>query len=95
MKSEEKDAPMKLLPPPEGCCGICASKHEPKQAHNAESLFFQVRFRMRYGRDGTWADAIAHCPERIQRYWIGALRYAGKWTEPPDGIAPIAEPIDG
>lgn len=88
-------ARIKLLPPAEGHCRICAAQHDPTQAHNAQSLFFQTRFRLRYGRDGTWADAIAHCPEHIQRYWIGALRHIGEWSEPPVGVAPIAEPIDG
>jgi hypothetical protein len=99
--AEIQAASMKLLPPPEGHCRICAVKHRPDEAHNAQSLFYQMRFRMRYGRDCTWADAIAHLDERAQRFWIEHLNMArdnglgNGYTEPPEGVAPIAEPIDG
>lgn len=83
-----------LLPPPEGHCRICAAKHEPHEAHNAQSIFYQMRFRMRYGRDGTWADAIAHVDERQWKFWRKLLGDAGAWTEPPPGVEPIAEPIE-
>ena len=86
---------MKLLPPPEGHCRICAVKHEPHLPHNAQSLFYQMRFNMRYKRAGTWADALAHCSEQMQQLWITALRENNAYTEPPEGVAPIAEPIDG
>lgn len=52
---------MMLLPPAEGHCRICAVKHGPQEAHNAHSLFYGMRFKMRYGREGTWADAVANC----------------------------------
>lgn len=85
-----------LLPPPEGCCRICAVKHEPDFPHNAQSLFYQMRFRMRYGRDGTWADCAAHCTEQMQATWRKMLEErGGVWTMPSDGTKTIAEPIDG
>ena len=84
-----------LLPPGEGKCRICAVDHPPEQAHNAQSLFYQMRFNMRYGRPGTWADCIAHCSEDVQKHWITELRALNFYTEPPEGVAPIAERIDG
>lgn len=84
-----------LLPPPEGHCRICAVKHEPHEAHNAQSMFYQMRFRLRYDRDGTWADAIAHCPARARLQWRRLLVERKAWTEPPIGVDPISEPIDG
>ena len=86
---------MMLLPPPDGHCRICAVMHEPDMPHNAQSLFYGMRFKMRYGRDGTWADAIAHCTPEMQSYWIQGLTDRGAWSEPPAGVEPIAEPIDG
>ena len=87
---------MKLLPPPDGHCRICAVKHEPEMPHNAQSIFYQVRFKMRYGRDGTWADAAAHCPAELAEVWREKLEeLGGKWTSPPEGIDVIVEPIDG
>lgn len=86
----------KLLPPPEGHCRICAVDHEPHLPHDASNLFFQMRFRLRYGRDGTWGDAFAHC-EGIERHQAIELveSCGGVWTEPPYGVDPISEPIDG
>lgn len=88
-------AKMMLLPPLEGHCRICAVKHEPHVPHNAQSLFYRVRFQARYGRAGTWADAISHTSEQVQQLFIRGLREKNAYTEPPEGVAPIAEPIDG
>ena len=86
---------MKLLPPPEGHCRICAVDHQPEMPHNAQSIFYGMRFKMRYGRDGTWADAIAHCDIDMRLHWEKHLRELGAWSEPPEGVDPISEPIDG
>lgn len=86
---------MKLLPPSDGHCRICAGDHEPEMAHNADSLFYQQRFRMRYGRDATWADAVAHCEPLVRMFWTHELKAKVSWTEPTVGVEPIAEPIDG
>jgi len=86
---------MRLLPPKEGHCRICAVKHTPEMPHNAHSLFYQMRFKMRYKRDGTWADAIAHCSIKMKVYWRKNLIEKKAWTEPPEGVEPISEPIDG
>ncbi len=90
-----KAQPMMLLPPAEGHCRICAVQHEPEAPHNAQSLFYGMRFKMRYGREGTWADAVAHCPEQIRELWEQGLRQRGAWTAPPEGVEAICEPIDG
>lgn len=86
---------MMLMPPKEGHCRICAVMHEPHLPHNAQSLFFGMRFKMRYGRDGTWADAVAHCSPEMQEFWRTALTSKGAWTEPAAGVEVISEPIDG
>jgi len=85
-----------LLPPAEGLCRICATDHQPQEAHHAVSLFYGMRFRMRYGRAGTWADAVAHLPVELREAWRKAVERSGfRWTEPPEGVDPISEPIDG
>lgn len=91
-----KVKPLMLMPPLPGHCRICAVKHEPNDPHDATSLFYGTRFKLRYGREATWADAVAHLPEQAREITkqvvveLGAL-----WTEPPAGVAPIAERIDG
>lgn len=87
--------PFKLLPPADGLCRICAVDHKPDAPHNAQSLFYQMRFKLRYQRDGTWADALAHCKPTIVAAWKAELTKRDAWTEPPAGVEPIAEPIDG
>lgn len=89
------DGSMMLLPPRDGHCRICAVKHDPEWPHNAQSLFYAMRFKMRYGREGTWADAIAHCGEQMKAHWRRELGKKNAWTEPPAGVDPISEPIDG
>jgi hypothetical protein len=90
-----KTSSFKLLPPPDGHCRICAVSHETEQPHNAQSLFYGIRFKARYGRDGTWADAIAHCPSTVREAWERELRRMNAWTEPPAGVEVIVEAIDG
>lgn len=87
---ETKTTQMGLLPPAEGSCPICAAKHPPEQPHNAQSLYYQYRFYGIRGRWPTWADAVAHCSERVREYWEAGLRDLGAWSE-PDGD-PIADP---
>lgn len=69
--------PFTLLPPPPGCCPECAVEHGPDEPHNAQSLFYQVRFRQLHGRMATWADATAHCAADVRRRWLDALRAHG------------------
>ncbi len=94
MNANEKQATgsMTLLPPPEGHCIKCARRHHPGTAHDAQSLYYQVRFRLQHGRDGTWADAVAHCSEVVRQLWEQGLRKRNAWSEPPQGVDVIAEP---
>lgn len=81
-----------LLPPSKEACPICATKHEPDQAHNAQSLYYHYRFHARYGRWPTWADAVAHCSPEMKAAWTQRIKDRGVWTE-CDG-EPIAEPLE-
>lgn len=86
---------MMLLPPPKDACPVCATKHEPNAAHNAVSMYYLYRFYGIHGRWPTWADAVAHLPADSQQHWKQAVVNAGhKWTEPPEGTEPIAEPLE-
>jgi hypothetical protein len=79
-----------ILPPKPGTCAVCGVKHVPDQAHNAQSMYYQYAFYGEHGRWPTWADAIAHCSEPMQKVWKDALTASGNWSE-PDG-KPIAKP---
>lgn len=88
---------MSLLPAAPGTCSVCATAHDPANAHNYWSLHYQVHFKMRYGRDATHADTVAHLTPEQADNWkqvaLAALVAHGQtWTEPPEGEDPIAEP---
>lgn len=82
---------MSLLPPAPDRCQVCAADHPASQAHNAQSLYYQTRFQQQHGRSATWADAVAHLPGDVRAMWQAELEKRNAWTEPPDGVAPIAE----
>jgi hypothetical protein len=66
-----------LMPAPPGACSQCAVDHEPDQPHNQGSLFYQYAFNAEHGRWPTWADAMAHCTERVQECWKQRLAQHG------------------
>lgn len=90
IKTETVD--FKIMPPPPGTCAVCGFKHEPALPHNAQSMYYQYRFKGEHGRWPTWADAVAHTTSEMQTLWKAAPEMAKHWTIPPDGAAPIAEP---
>ncbi len=62
-----------LLSPSPDCCQECAVKHDLSEPHNAQSLFYGIRFSQIHGRSPTWADAMTHCPEATKIRWIEYL----------------------
>lgn len=68
---------MILIPPAPDRCQVCATKHEPDQPHNQQSMFYQVGFHLKKGRFPAWADAMAHCDEPTKEIWTRELRARG------------------
>lgn len=66
-----------IFPPLRGACPKCGAYHPPEQPHNRESLYYQMRFRQRYGRFPTWEDAIAHCSDAVKAEWRGLFEANG------------------
>jgi hypothetical protein len=73
VKVVQMASPMMLLPPHPSKCQECAAEHEPDQPHNAQTLFYQVKFQMDNGRGATWIDAMAHCSPEMRALWTAAL----------------------
>jgi len=81
----------KLLPARPGACAICARDHSEYLPHDATSIFYMVRFRMKWKRDPTWADACAHLTDDERAEWKVAMKLQGvPWSEPTGD--PIREP---
>jgi len=68
-----------LVPPAKDVCQQCAVKHAEESPHNCQSFYYQYHFFEEHGRWPTWADAVAHCPERIKNMWIEELKKKGVW----------------
>ncbi len=86
---------VQLLPAKKGTCPVCATEHPPEHIHNNQSIFYQMRFQGTYGRWPTWADAIAHCSAEIRAAAEQTLREMGHWSQPPEGVEPVAEWPEG
>lgn len=82
---------MKMLPPRKGLCQICAYDHLAIHPHNRDTLYYQMQFKGRFDREPTWADALAHCDARMRQMWNELLVRNGHWSEPPEGVDPIAQ----
>ena len=57
-----------LMPPAEGICPECATKHEPEFPH---------KFYNEHGRWPTWKDAMEHCSEEMKKLWTNELKSRG------------------
>lgn len=86
------DGRLQMMPPADNLCPICAHEHPASEPHDAQTLYYQLRFNEHHGRWPTWADAIAHCSEDVRTLWREELQRIGAWSEPPDGSV-IAEPL--
>lgn len=74
MASTNHLAPWRLIgKTPPGTCDQCATAHDPKQPHNAQSLAYQYKFFERHGRWPNWKDAMEHCSADVQKLWREAL----------------------
>jgi len=84
---------MKMMPTAPGTCIQCATRHDETYPHNYFSITYQMRFKMRHGRDATHEDTIAHLPEWQRDVWREHLKQHPKvkWNGPPEGVEPIAE----
>lgn len=74
---------MFLMPPAEGLCQVCATKHEPHLPHNRDSLYYAVSFKMKHDREPTWKDAAEHCTDEVKAQWVYALRDMMDTTKDP------------
>ncbi|AHE52593.1 hypothetical protein NX02_22130 [Sphingomonas sanxanigenens DSM 19645 = NX02] len=68
---------MFMMPAREGACETCATAHEPHLPHNAQSIFYSIRFQAEHGRAPTWIDAMAHCSDEMRALWTKALTDRG------------------
>lgn len=66
-----------LLPPAPNACQECARIHGADEPHDANSLYYQLHFKLEQGRDPTWADAMVHCSEATKAAWIAELKERG------------------
>ena len=81
-----------MNPPLKGTCKVCGTRHTIIDGHNLQSLAYQSRFRAAYGREPTWADAVAHLPPDLQERWRKVVASMGQeWTTTDEPIAERCE----
>lgn len=80
----EKSGSFRLLKCAPNLCQECAIAHRPDEAHNAQSLYYQMTFRLTHGRFPTWRDAVAHCKEPVRILWQTELERLGAWPNDDD-----------
>lgn len=66
-----------IMPPSPGKCPVCAAEHDPNTPHDAQSLYYRMKFLQKKGRFPSWKDAMAHCDGETQRVWGEALKARG------------------
>lgn len=86
-----------MLPPSKGNCLVCARNHKADEPHDADSMYYQVKFTDAHGRAPTWYDACAHFDAEKQELCIEVAKdtcaqYDKEFRELPEGAKPIAEP---
>lgn len=69
--------PMMILPPKPGLCQTCAVDHNPDLPHNAQSLYYQMKFKMETGREPSWLEAMSHCTDDMKAFWTRKLEDMG------------------
>ncbi len=67
---KQVEGKMLLLPPRPGVCQECAVDHKPEEPHNKDSMYYQMKFKMKNDRWPTWEDAMAHCSQDIKNAMI-------------------------
>ena len=70
-------ATMLMMPAAPGKCEMCGAEHAPELPHNAQSIFYAVRFNQLHGRAPNWIDAMEHCTDEMKEMWIEALADQG------------------
>lgn len=80
MKAQSLRPKMMMLPAKPGTCAMCATEHDESMPHNYWSIFYQMRFKAKYGRDATHADALAHLSAeyRTRAYESGQVKNMGE-----------------
>ncbi len=68
---------MMLLPPLPHKCQTCATLHEPHLPHNAQSLYYQMKYKMETGKEPNWKTAMSHCSTEMKKIWLAHLKDIG------------------
>lgn len=68
---------IRISAPGPGLCPICATKHDERDPHDRDSLYYQNQFRKKHKRFPTWADAMSHCTEMTKAVYREKLAKRG------------------
>lgn len=72
---------IRITAPTPGTCPVCASRHDRRDPHDRDSLYYQNRFYKKHKRFPTWEDAMSHCDAATQAAFREKLKKQGIITE--------------
>lgn len=75
---------IRITAPTPRTCPICAAKHDERDPHDRDSLFYQNQFYKAHRRFPSWWDAMGHCTETTKAAWVEKLKRRGIILEEPD-----------
>lgn len=84
MRPTDSMEEIKITAPGPGMCPVCATKHDERDPHDRDSLYYQNQFYKLHKRFPTWADAMSHCSAMTQAVWRDKLKKRGIVVEAPE-----------
>lgn len=77
MRQENGIGKIRISAPIPGSCPVCATKHDAREPHDLNSLYYQNLFFKTHKRFPTWTDALHHCSRETKSLWAEKLKKAG------------------
>lgn len=68
---------IRIKAPVPGTCPVCATKHDERDPHDLNSLYYRNQFFRTHKRFPTWTDAMRHCSPLTRAAWAGKLKKTG------------------
>ena len=74
---------IRITAPVPGTCPVCATKHDERNPHDRDSLYYQNQFFKANKRFPSWWDAMSHCTDMTKATWVEKLKKRGIVLEAP------------
>lgn len=83
MRPSDSMDEIRITAPVPGTCPVCATKHDERDPHDRDSLYYQNQFFKANKRFPSWWDAMGHCTDMTKAVWAEKLKKRGIILEAP------------